>query len=318
MPRTALLATLALVPTIALAEALLTRNEAAHARFAMLPVLGQSPPTGPALQTRMSLDLTNEFYVEQLSRETLLLDGETVAAGLLLSQRLAPRWFWGAHITLLQRGGGFLDRFIENWHDFFGLPNANREQFEQNQHRYQLTRNGASILNVERSTSGLGDVELHLGYDLSAHTQLRSALKLPTGDADRLTGGSLGFATWLEHQRPQADGGRWSASYSAGMAAQQLRGPLEAFQRPVTGFAAAGTEVRLWRSVSALGQLYAHTPLYRSLESDIADPGLQLALGARWRFPSAWTIDLAFQEDLIINASPDFSLHMTLRHTPGT
>ena len=84
----------------------------------------------------------------------------------------------------------------------------------------------------------------------------------------------------------------------------------------VTALASAGLDWNLWRSLSVLGQIYGHTALYRDVASEIGDPGLQLALGARWALSPQWSADLAFQEDLIVNASPDFSLHLGIRFRP--
>lgn len=316
-PALPLLALLAL-PSLALASPLQTRNEAALSRFALLPTLGETrlaPPSGPVLGAQ--LDLTNEFYLEPAGRETVRLDGETLNLQLQAHQRFGEHWELGVRASLLDLGGGFMDSFIENWHDWFGLPNGSREQRPQDEYRYQILRDGEVLIDRRDRSTGLGDTQVLVGYQAREGRVWRAALKLPTGKADRLTGGSWGLAAWVDQVLPFADAGRWRGQLSLGAAAQETVGALDAFQRPAQAFGQLALQVQLWGPLSGLGQLYAHSALYEGLESDVADPGLQLALGGRWTVNANWAVDLAFQEDLIVNASPDFSLLLGLRYRPS-
>jgi hypothetical protein len=316
LPAVSLLALLAL-PALALASPLQTRNEAALSRFALLPVLGETrlaPRERAAIS--LQLDLTSEFYLDQTARESLRLDGETLNLQLHVHQGFGPHWELGLRLSLLDTGGGFMDSFIENWHDWFGLPNGNREQAPQDEYRYRIVRDGEVLLDRREGASGLGDTQVLAGYRRVDGRVWRAALKLPTGDADRLSGGSWGAAAWVDQILPFAAEGRWSGQLSLGGAVQETAGALADLQRPAQAFGQLAVQARVWGPLSALGQLYAHSPLYETLENEAADPGLQLALGGRWRFNPRWALDLAFQEDLIVNASPDFSLLLGLRYRP--
>ena len=299
------------------AQGLMTRNEASLSRFAPLPVVGEGAlPKAGQSHWGLTLDLTNEFYVEVLADETAQLDGETLATTLRWRHGLSERWAVGIDLPLVDSGRGFLDRWIEDWHEWFGLPNAGREQFPQDQYRFALTQNGATVFERDRGTTDLGDVNLRGSYALNPQRRMHAQLSLPTGRATALTGGTWGFAGWLEEDRRFGSAGRWGGFYSLGATAQQRRGPLADLQAPYSAFASAGLDWNLWRSLSVLGQIYGHTALYRDVASEIGDPGLQLALGARWALSPQWSADLAFQEDLIVNASPDFSLHLGIRFRP--
>jgi hypothetical protein len=317
LPALPLLALLTL-PSLTFASPLQTRNEAALSRFALLPVLGEvqlAPLRGTAMN--LQLDLSNEFYLDPAGRESVRLDGETLNLKLHAYQRLDAHWELGLRLSLLDAGGGFMDSFIENWHDWFGLPNGRREQLPQDEYRYQILRDGEVLIDQGEQSTGLGDSQLLLGYQAQEGRVWRAALKLPTGEADRLSGGSWGLAAWVDQALPFADAGRWRGQLSLGAAAQETVGALDAFQRPAHAFGQLALQVQLWGPLSGLGQLYAHSPLYKTLESDVADPGLQLALGGRWTLNANWAVDLAFQEDLIVNASPDFSLLLGLRYRPS-
>lgn len=309
---------LLLVPAIAVAGPLQTRNEAALSRYAALPVLGEHTLVSAGTTTfTLRTDLTNEFYAEDRGTESARVDGETWRTTLDLRRRVGASVELGLRLSLIDTGGGFLDRFIEDWHGFFGLPNGGRESFPQDQFGYALARDGNTLLSVQDKGTGLGDVEAVVGFALRPGQTLRVMAKLPTGDRDRLHGGHWGGALWLDTALPFAADSAWAGHYSIGASGQARGGALSTRQRPFTAFGGIGLERRVWGPLSLLGQLYAHTPLYRDLDTDVGNPGLQLALGGRWQMRPRWQLDLAFQEDLITHASPDFSLHAALRFQPA-
>ena len=90
-------------------------------------------------------------------------------------------------------GGGVLDDAIDSWHDFFGLPEGARAIMPTDRIRVAYAR-GAVLLDVQSSQSGLGDISLDFGRSLYDTTSGAVAawlsVKVPSGDADRLTGSS--------------------------------------------------------------------------------------------------------------------------------
>src|SRR5690606_36588858 len=99
---------------------------------------------------------------------------------------------------LLVTGGGMLDSMIENWHDWFGLPNGGRDQIARDQYRYQYLRGGQPpmqlptqpqpIFDIGGSDAGIGDIRLGVARCGEAGGCWRALAQLPTGDADRLLG----------------------------------------------------------------------------------------------------------------------------------
>ena len=317
MIRNALALSLLALPLALPAQPLQTRNEAALSRYAALPVMGVSTlaPAGVTV-VGFNTDLTNEFYAEDRGGESTRIDGETWRHTLQLRRRLGPSVELGLRASLIGSGGGFMDRFIEDWHRVFGLPNGGRENFPQDRFGYALVKDGQTLLDVRERGTGLGDVEAEIGFALRPGQVLRVMAKLPTGDRDRLQGGHWGGALWLDNALPFTTGSPWQGHYSVGVSAQETAGALAERQRPVTALGSVGLSRVVWGPLSLLGQLNAHTSLYRGLDTDVGNPGLQLALGGRWQVNPRWQLDLAFQEDLITHASPDFSLHAALRFQP--
>src|SRR5690606_20243831 len=101
-------------------------------------------------------------------------------------------WEVGLVLPYLQHSGGGLDGFIENWHDVWNLPDGGRPQAPRDVLQYRYSRDGAVLLDVRESQSGLGDVQLQAAYQLWQNDRsvaaLAATVKLPTGDAARLTG----------------------------------------------------------------------------------------------------------------------------------
>lgn len=289
-----------------------TTNQAALARAFALPSLGHTQAVRDS-QWRLALDLSTEFVNKQSGGEALLLDGESQRWSLGWRAGIGEGWDLGVEVPLLYVDGGFMDDLVEDWHDFFGLPNGGRENVQQDDYRYAYTRNGAAVLDNRDDGTALGDVRVDLGRALREGWMLRAQIKLPTGDDDRLAGGNLGAALWTDWALPVEPGAGWGGFVSAGLSANEKADALEDQQRELVPFGGAGLEVRVLDALALLGQLYLHGPLYE--DSQIAAlhrAGVQLALGGRWCPRERSCLELSFQEDLAVGVSPDFSLRLAV------
>jgi hypothetical protein len=296
------------------AAALSTHNQSTLARGFALPPLGDTAPR-KAGAWGLSADLTNEFANKREASEALLLDGESQRYALrYLGGWAGDRGDWSVEVPLLHVGGGFLDGLIEDWHDAFSLPGGGREDAPRDRVSYVYERDGVTLLEVNEGGTHLGDVQLGAGWQPWAGLMLRGMVKLPTGDEDDLAGGNLGAAAWLDWAWPMPEGAPVSGFVSAGVSANEDADVLESLQKNVIPFGGVGVGVRLLPSLQAIAQLYAHGPLYDdSAIGALEDAGLQFTLGGRWCPGAAPTcLELSFQEDLIVDSSPDFSLRLAL------
>lgn len=287
-------------------------NQGALQRSAMLPALGAAQ-TADATAWSAALDLTTEYYNAATATESVLQDGESARFALTWRAPLGETLEWNLELPLLVLGGGFMDRMIEDWHGWFGLPNGGRELAPRDRYQYRYVRNGVTQLDVTGSGTYLGDVRAGLGWQWSESTALRAQLKLPTGDGGALAGGNAGLALWFDHALGFADGSRWSGYLSAGGSAIDEPEVLADLQPRAAAFGGLGLGYRVSERFSIASQLYAHSALFRDTELDgLKKPGLQFVLGASWRLASGTRLSLAFQEDPIVSSSPDFSLHVGL------
>ena len=297
------------LPGTALADAVgvSVRNEASSARGFLLPALGRDPAgQGWSLQ----LDLSNEFVVQQEPGESLILDSETASLRPNWQGRYGV-WALGVDLQFLHQGGGFMDGPIQDWHEFFGLPNAGRERRSEDQLQIQYQREGNTRIDSQDSGAGLGDTQLWLGRSLGEHSHWRVALSLPTGDEAQLRGsGELGVGGWLESQW---QGSRFSGFTAVGLSHNPAGGLLAELRRETIGYAGAALNWRWTEWLLMRSQLYAHSPLYENTRIEALErPGLQLSLGGTLNF-GAVAVDILFQEDVVTTSSSDFAWHLAVR-----
>ncbi len=286
-----------------------TVNQGALARLYALP----SPAAADAATgTRLQLDWANENVIQQLGNESLRVDGESLR--LAISQRWQWRsWRFSAELPLLSTGGGMLDSGIEEWHHWFGLPNGGRDQIPRDEYRYRYVRNGVTVMDVSDAGTGLGD--LRLGAARCNETQgcLRVMAQLPTGDADKLTGGGLGAAAWYEQGFHLGSSARWSGAIAGGLSATRADGPMEDQVKPVVPFGWLSLAYALTERLDAGAQFYLHGPLYDDSNIEALErAGGVLAFGFRYRSSERTYWYAGLQEDVITNSSPDFAIHFAV------
>ncbi len=298
---------------LAQAQGFETFNQSSLARFAALPELGQGAvlPRDTAINS-VGLDWSNEFFQQSNAREDLTLDGESQRLAMRYRAALAPVFGhaleWSLEIPLLFTGGGVLDSGIEGWHSTFGLPNSNRDDVPQDRYRIRYQRDGATLVDLEKGDSGLADVRLGFGLALSQRWTLRGLLQLPTGDADRFTGGSTGAALWADYSLPLSESRRAALLLSGGVSASTTSGPLADLQQPVVAVAGVVLILPVYGALDAVVQVNAHSKLYKGSNLDpLARVGAPLAFGLRLPY-RRFVFDLAVLEDPSVNASPDFGL----------
>lgn len=306
---------LASAPTLAQDFAPFTNNGALARSFA-LPALGRElAPDDDEARGEWTLDLINEYHSEgTAAAESITLDGEAVRLAYGLHGGFADCWEWSLELPLYVQGGGFGDDLIEGWHETFGLPNGGRELAPQDRYQYQYIRNNVTQFDIRDDSTRAGDVTLGIGRALGKASALRLQFKLPTGDSERLSGGNAGAALWLDTMFPAANGQRFSAYLSGGVSVNDHGELIPQQQRRVIGFGGLGLRARLYNSLHIYTQFYLHSPLYSDSDTDaLSRPGLPTAFGLNWNLSDDLVFDLAFQEDLSVSASPDFSLRFGLR-----
>ena len=301
-----------------------TSNQGPLVQVHGIPAPGSAEILAPQKsEARLALDIANNFSLSANSRESLTLDGESYRLSLALRYGFGRDMEAGIELPFVGQGGGVFDRFIEGWHDFFGLPDGGRPDAPRNRLLYQYERDGVERIRVDESGFGLGDIRLTGGYQLyrdgKPHPRLaalRASLKLPTGRSSELHGsGSTDVALWLTASDDYGLSiGHLTLFGSAGGMAMTEGNVLPDQQRSVAGFGTLGAGWSPTDWIALIMQLSGHTPLYQgSGLTELTGNSLQLHSGGTLRLPGAILLDIAVSEDIAVDTAPDVALHLSLR-----
>lgn len=288
-----------------------------------LPAVAARPVQ--TFETQISVEHSNQFVGERGGSDTLILDGETTEITLRHRQRLGPCWQMEAHVPLVAHGGGEFDRAIDDWHRFFGFPDANREEVEFFQINYLHEDASGSSPSVTTAQSGIGDVQLAIQRSLrcfaTADTTgdepiVRLGIKLPSGNANELRGSGRSdvFADWQSPIWTYA--GRWRFGANLGVL---LIGQSDRFtsRKSVAVYGSAGVQFVLANRLRLMSQLDWHTPFYNSVLREIGSDAVSLSVGVRYLLPSNQTFEISISEDAAVDTAPDIVARLAWVYRPG-
>ncbi len=273
-----------------------------------------------ARSSDFAFDLTNHLDVGSNDEENFIVDGEQLHATLIFRQGLGDNLEWALEVPLMRQSGGFLDGTIDGFHDTFGFDRGRRARTEDDQLRYLYQRNGETLIDIDDSQQGIGDIRVVLTRQLRNVPEGRGAsvsglIKLPTGDADRLTGsGGTDVAVWGTYGAEPSNGSRWSWLGTLG-AIYTSDGDLLEDQRKNGGLFGSYTLGWRWTdTVQLKGQIYSHSAMYKDSELEPLTEFAVLGLvGLGWRVTPDIDLDFGIAEDLNEGASADVSLHFAVR-----
>jgi hypothetical protein len=285
-----------------------------------LPSLDNGPLT-EAGKWRLNLigniSNTYNFAIEQ--HESLANDLETFRSSLVANYGLQDNWQLSIELPYVNHDGGFLDDFIYEWHDFFGMPQNGR------------TRDNSDQLNVAYladvgfelpgSSSGLGDLRLSVAHvrPWKHRTLVLSAeLKLPTGDFEKLTGsGGTDFSAGVTLNDPHSLEKYRITLYGglAGVFLSDADGELAAIQKNWVLVGRAGIGWQATKTFQFKLQLDAQSAIYDSALKEMGDPAFQLVMGGSLTFSDTVYLDIAVAEDISPSTAADVAFQLALALT---
>lgn len=300
---------------------------ALHSQHAMNALFGLPAVAARAVQSRelqISLEHASQFMGSVGAKETLFLDGETSLLTLRHRQRLGSCWQGEVVLPFFQHSGGEFDRAIDDWHQFFGMPDAGRDTYPYHQLTYRYSDVSGEKLRVDSSQSGMGDISLSvqrtLACEATADTTgsepiVRAGIKLPTGSVAELRGSGRVDA-YVDMQSPVwGKGRRWRGGASFGLL-YTGENPRLPDQRSLVLFGAAGAQLRLTQRYRALLQLDWHTPFYRSELPELNDSSVVLSAGFRYLLGDNQTLELTISEDIAVETAPDIVARVAWIYRP--
>lgn len=283
----------------------------------LVSLFGLPPPHHFEAQTNRAfarMSLSNNFIPRENSNEFLLLDGETLRVETGISHSISDCWVTDITVPFLQHSGGGLDSFVDDWHAIFNLPESGRPLAPTDRLLYQYERNGVSVVNIQGSRSGIGDVRLSVAQRAACNPLtgvVRAGVKLATGDPDDLFG-SGGNDVFVDFSKQS---GRSSEGVSvAGTAGVLVMGSSELFsnQRSSSFYGSVSLDWVLNPVVTLESQLSLHSPFFNSSLKVLDDWAIIVSLGGTIRLSDKFRLELSMSEDPVYGASPDVVFHLGL------
>ncbi len=267
----------------------------------------------------LQLDISNNFTEDNKGNEAIFIDGETHRANIQFRYGLSDAIELGIDVPYLSHDSGGLDSIIEDWHDLFGFPDGGRPEFPRDQLQFTYQRDGQTISSVTSSNNGIGDVSLSMAYQLSqSETRqwaLRSAVKLPTGDAEDLHGSESTDVSLGLNVSDQGLLQKYNIALH-GTAGVMWMDSGEVLAELQEDFVLYGSSTLSWQATSSVSlklQLDAHTAFYDSALTELGDDSAQLILGGAVRLGENWILDLAISEDIAVDTAPDVVFHIGIK-----
>lgn len=284
-----------------------------------LPSLDNSPLT-EAGKWRMTViaNLSNTYNVSIGANDQSVTDIETFRASLVLNYAVRDNLQIGVEVPYVHHGSGFLDDFIYDWHDFFGMPQNDRSKANSDQMQVSYISGADTLLDMSDSQEGIGDLRINAAYAFSWNNRtliLSSELKLPTGDYDKLTGsGGFDFSMGLTINDSYSLRKYRITLYGglAGVFMDDCDGKLAAIQN---NFALNGRAGIGWQATDLFQlklQIDAHTPLYDSELKELGDPAFQLTMGGSLILTENAYLDISVSEDINTLTAADVAFQLAL------
>jgi hypothetical protein len=269
--------------------------------------------------SRIMLDIANHSDTGSTPDESVVIDGETYYLNLGWRFGWRENLELGIDLPVVSHNKGFLDKPVEQWHDLFGLSNANRNR-PANQLRFYYAQTGLANTLFDSAATGIGDIRLSAAYALARDTNgglaLRSSLKLPSGNEDKLLGsGAADFSLGLYHTSNRLfSRDNLAATAFAGILLLGDGEVLAELQKDSVGYIGTSATWHINERLSITGQLYGQSAYYDSALDEIGGSSVQLAVGGTWR-PTGSRLEysIGIVEDLFSDATTDVAFHLGIR-----
>lgn len=263
-------------------------------------------------------NVANTYSVDDNAREDYNIDVETRRMAFRGAIGLGHGWELEAEVPWLRHEGGDLDEVIEDWHDFFNLPDGDRDQAPRDLIDIRYAAPGVN-LSLQEDVDGWGDVNLGLVKQLwsseSAAISARLGAKLATGDEDELLGsGSEDYYLSLNFSGDHRTDWPFRWHGQLGYLRAGDADVLGSVQEQDLWFAGGGFEWRAWQSLHLKLQIDSHAAVADSALKQTGDTSVQLTVGASWLFARGWEAEFSFSEDIAVETAPDFVLLLGLRY----
>ncbi len=250
--------------------------------------------------------------------ERVVFDGEQLRTRFMLRRGVGASTDVEGELAATFASSGFLDDFVNEFHDLFGFPGGGRENAENDQFDAIVRKDGELAYRLEEDRVGLGDVPIIVNTALRAEdpegpaVALRLGVELPLGSEQRGFGnGGVDFGGGLIAERSWS---RWSVFGGVNWIV-----PHEPSSFRDAGISLnnrvelqLGGELRWNAATSFLLQLNWIGPITSDLDlEELNREILDIGLGVAWDVAGG-RCSLSFHEDAVAATGADFGVRVAL------
>ena len=287
----------------------------------LVAIFGQPLPVSAKIlapqqtELHISTNFSNTINSEQTANELFFIDIETHRINLIYDAAIQQDWMLRIQIPLIRHYGGFMDKWIDNYHHILSLPEGVRPYYPQNQMSVHYELHGSTHLDIQQQQKGLGDVALQMAYQAINNKNFAlsywASIKLPTGESAELTGsGNTDIALWFASHK-NLKNSLWVYG-NAGIVAIGKSDVLPVIQKNHALFLTTGLQFNASDNILLKVQLDNHSAFYKT-ETDFLGAVTQLTFGGSILLDSQSEFDIAIAEDIQTGRSPDVNFNLSWR-----
>ena len=262
-----------------------------------------------------SLSYSSINLVESSSEWDISLDMEITELDLRFRKNIGDFIELGIELPILSFSSGFMDGFLNSYHDAFGFPDYGRSNRPDNEFLYEVRRNRDLVVKGKNGHIGIGDIRLTLKKPLlnsDPAISIKGDIELPTGDAKAGYGnGSIdaGIAVLMDKKLSE-----YFKSYLniGAVFPGNLRGHEEITLREFL-YGGAAIEASFWKNISLIVQVFVQgSPFPKTDISSVDRLAVLLSLGGRYSSGNN-NFEFSLAEDPNTSGAPDFTLNFSFK-----
>ena len=258
-------------------------------------------PAGPGWRTSVTVDYSNaiETGTSPNGRE-YLFDAELMQVDLWLTRDLSPTWFATGNVALRSAHDGFLDAFLNWYHDLIQLPVPARNRRPIDTYGWTGEMPDGQAFDIARASPFVGDLRLGLGRRLGAG-QVVASVTLPTATTgvDEWSRNTIGTAASASFR--VVDNSRVLLELGGNVGYTPAHGDLAEYQRTFFVGATTGFRWRVIRQQAIFATLLVQSANYQNTGfAALDDPEVTLDFGGLLQIKKGWpALQVGMTEDLL-------------------
>jgi hypothetical protein len=248
---------------------------------------------------KLAVDYASTIEANEQPTADYLLDSELLRVEASATRDLGAKTFLLLEAQLGGAYDGFMDGFLDWYHDLLGIEVPERERRPHNEFFYGINLDDGTAADYDKNDLFLGDTRVGLGVRLAPWLQSVAALTLPTSTGPEGYGRGVVSVNLINTFRSRlSDRFTYEGSLSGGYTPSH--GPLSASQREVFAAATSGLRFRFWGRQSLYANFFYHSPYYEGTSLPSLDEH-ELSLDFGWLLATAGGAEwrLGMTEDLV-------------------